>query len=483
LVRSFSLRAVFAAALLIGAAAAHGETTAAAPDASLQLPELEERTFRFFWDLANPANGLIPDRHPTPSFSSIAAVGFGLTAYPIGVERGWITRAQARERVLTTLRFLRDAPQGRQHTGVTGYQGFFYHFLYLKTGQRYGRTELSTIDTTLLLGGVLFCQSYFDADDASESEIRALAEEIYRRVNWRWAQVHPPVISMGWHPESGFLEAEWFGYNEAMLLYVLALASPTYAVEPGAWAAWTSTYGQDWGTLYGQEHLTFAPLFGHHYSHAWIDFHGIRDDYMRSHGSDYFENTRRATYAQRAYATSNPMHWKGYGVNVWGLTACDGPIDARLEYNGERREFHSYFARGVGKRYTFDDGTIAPSAAAGSLPFAPEVALPALQEMYRLYGKHIYSQYGFLGSFNPSFDFQVHLTLGRVVPGVGWVAGDWLGIDEGIILAMMENHRSGLIWQVMRGNPHIRLGLKRAGFKGGWLEEGDEVNENEGNRQ
>lgn len=453
------------------ATAAPAAISSPAAAAELQLSDLEERTFRFFWELANPDNGLIPDRWPTPSFSSIAAVGFGLTAYPIGVERGWITRAQARDRVLTTLRFLRDAPQGPQKSGVTGHQGFFYHFLDMKQGLRFQQVELSTIDTTLLLGGVLFCQSYFDGVDPGEAQIRNVADEIYRRVNWRWTQARPPVVSMGWHPESGFLEAEWYGYNEAILLYVLALASPTHPVDRDAWQAWVSTYPLDWGTLHGQEHLTFAPLFGHHYSHAWIDFRGIRDEYMRARGFDYAENTRRATYAQQAYAIANPGGWKGYGENVWGLTACDGPVNARLRYAGERRQFRSYSARGVGKRYTFDDGTIAPSAAAGSLPFAPEIALPALREIKRLYGQHVYGQYGFLGSFNPSFDYQVKPGDGRVIPGFGWVAGDWLGIDQGIILLMLENHRSELIWRVMRDNPYIRLGLTRAGFTGGWLDE------------
>lgn len=454
------------------AAAAAAPRASTSARADLQLDDLEERTFRFFWETTNPTNGLVPDRHPTPSFSSIAAVGFGLTAYPIGVERGWITRMQARDRTLATLRFFRNAPQGPQAKGVTGHQGFFYHFLDMRSGLRFQRIELSTIDTTLLLGGVLFVQSYFDGRDPGEAEIRKLADEIYRGVNWRWAQARPPVVSMGWHPESGFLEAEWYGYNEAMLLYVLALASPTHAVEPEAWKAWVSTYRLDWGTLHGQEHLTFAPLFGHHYSHAWIDFRGIQDEYMRARKLDYAENTKRATYAQQAYAQANPGRWKGYSENVWGLTACDGPVNLQLLYRGERRQFRSYSARGVGKRYTFDDGTIAPSAAAGSLPFAPEIALPALREIYRLHGEYVYGQYGFLGSFNPSFEYKVRLSDGRVIPGVGWVAGDWLGIDQGIILLMLENHRSEMIWRVMRDNPYVRLGLQRAGFSGGWLDEG-----------
>jgi hypothetical protein len=276
---------------------------------------------------------------------------------------------------------------------------------------------------------------------------------------------------MGWTPEAGHIKADWRGYNEAMLLYVLALASPTHPVDPSAWTDWTSTYGEDWGTLYQQEHLTFAPLFGHHYSHAWIDFRGIRDEYMGSRNLDYFENSRRATYAQRAYAIANPLRWKGYGENIWGLTACDGPADVELEYAGQRRRFRTYAARGIGIRRTFDDGTVAPSAAAGSLPFAPEIVLPALLQIHERYGSHVYSTYGFLGAFNPSFEYDVPLQYGRRIPGVGWVAGDYLGIDQGIMLAMIENHRSGLIWRVMRTNPYIRLGLQRAGFTGGWLDE------------
>jgi hypothetical protein len=440
------------------------------PSADAFLAELEERTFRYFWDLANPANGLVPDRSPKPSFSSIAAVGFGLTAYPIGVERGYITREQAVERVLATLRFFRDAPQGPQASGVTGYQGFFYHFLDMNRGERYRQVELSTVDTTLLLAGMLFCQSYFDRGDPGESEIRALADDIYARANWQWAQARAPAISMGWHPETGFIHDDWRGYNEAMLVYVLALASPTFPVGSDAWTEWTRTYDDTWGTLYGQEHLSFAPLFGHHFSHAWIDFRGIRDAYMRGRDLDYAENSRRATLAQRAYAAANPMRWKGYDADVWGLTACDGPATVELDYLGERRQFRSYTARGVGIRHSFDDGTLCPSAAAGSLPFAPEIVVPALLEMRRRHGEHIYSTYGFLGAFNPSFDYDVPLEDGRLVPGAGWVATDWLGIDQGIILLMLENYRSQFIWRVMRTNPHIRLGLQRAGFAGGWLD-------------
>ncbi|HEX9943896.1 MAG TPA: glucoamylase family protein [Thermoanaerobaculia bacterium] len=432
------------------------------------IADLQERTFRFFWDLAQPENGLIPDRWPTPSFSSVAAVGFGLTAYPIGAERGWVTREDARRRVLTTLRFLANAPQGPEPAGRTGYKGFFYHFLDMKTGTRFEQVELSTIDTTLLLAGVLFCQSYFDRDEPGEAEIRSLAETLYRRVDWTWIQPRAPLVSMGWTSEKRFHTYDWRGFNEAMILYVLALGSPTHPIEPEGWEAFTSTY--QWADFYSQEHVNFAPLFGHQYSHVWIDFRGIRDAYMRAKGIDYFENSRRAVLSQRAYAIDNPDGFRGYGANVWGLTACDGPLDGELTVDGRKIRFMTYAARGVARGEIRDDGTIAPTAAASSIAFAPEAVLPAIEEMHRRWGGHLFSKYGFLDSFNPTLNVETPTKHGRVVPGVGWFDGDYLGIDQGPIVAMIENHRSGLVWRVMRRNPHVRRGLERAGFTGGWLE-------------
>lgn len=451
------------------ASAAAGQAQAGVTPAAAEqfLDDLQERTFRFFWETTNPRNGLVPDRHPTPSFSSIAAVGFGLTAYPIGVERGYVTREAARQRTLTTLRFFHDAPQGPAARGMTGYKGFFYHFLDMQTGERFQENELSTVDTALFLAGALFAQSYFDGAHPEEVEIRKLAEELYRRADWRWTQVRSPTIVMGWRPEEGFLAYDWIGYNEAMLVYILALGSSTSPVEPDAWDAWVRGYDDDWGTHHGQEHLSFRPHFGHQYTHVWVDFRGIQDSYMRRRGIDYFENSRRATYAQRAYAIENPGRWKGYGENVWGITACDGPADIELDHAGKRRAFRTYAGRGMGH---LDDGTLAPTAAAASIPFAPEIAIPAVIEMHRRHGEHIYSTYGFLDAFNPSFEFDVPVQHGRIIPGTGWVGSDYLGIDQGPIVAMMENHRSELVWRVMRKNPHIRKGLERAGFTGGWLE-------------
>ena len=433
------------------------------------LEELEERTFNFFWDTAEPGTGLIPDRWPRPPFSSIAAVGFALNAYAIGVERGYVTRAAARARVLTTLRFLFEAQQGTSPDEASGYQGFFYHFVNFGTGRRYGDSELSTVDTALLMAGVLFVGGYFDQDQAEEAEIRRLADELYKRVNWPWAMLAPD-IRMAWSPELEFGRHDWRGYNEAMLVFVLALGSPTYPATASTWVAWTSDYYRAWGTIEGQTHLTFGPMFGHQYSQVWLDLRGIKDEFMWPLNMDYFENSRRAVLSQRAYAIRNPMDWRGYGPNIWGLTASDGPGWFKLDYLGQSRQFYSYAARGIGLYETHDDGTIAPTASIGSLPFAPEVVIPAIHAMHKQYGRHIYGKYGFVDAFNPSFDYDVPLKHGRRVRGVGWVGDEYLGIDQGPIISMLENYRSELIWSVMKRNQYIQRGLRRAGFEGGWLE-------------
>ncbi|WP_040152367.1 glucoamylase family protein, partial [Xanthomonas citri] len=370
--------------------------------------DIERRTFQFFWDTTNEVNGLSPDRFPSRPFASIASVGFALTAYPIGIENGWVSRNQAIDRTLTTLKFFRDAPMGPQKTGRAGYKGFYYHFLDMQQGNRYDSwVELSSVDTALLMMGVLFTQSYYDGEDPREKEIRQIADTLYKRVDWRWLQQRAPLISMGWFPESGFINHDWMGYNEAMMLYILALGSPTHGVDPDAWTSWTRTYNNDWGVYQGQEYLSFGPLFGHQYSHVWIDFRDIQDQYMRERGIDYFLNSRRATLAQRDYAIDNPMKWKDYGENVWGLTASDGPQNTSQEYRGEQRQFRHYSSRGAGLRENFDDGTIVPSAAISSIVFAPEVVIPATEEMHKRYGDFLYSSYGFLDSFNPSFNYDI----------------------------------------------------------------------------
>jgi len=446
------------------------------PELPALFRDIERRTFQFFWDTTNETNGMTPDRYPSRPFASVASVGFALTAYPIGIENGWVSRSQAVDRTLTTLKFLQGLKQGKQPTGTAGYKGFYYHFLDMQTGERFNTwVELSTVDTSLLLMGVLFAQSYYDKDEPREKQIRDLAEQIYRRVDWTWIQPRSPLISMGWFPESEFINHDWTGYSEGMMVYILALGSPTHAVEPDAWQVWTRTYNEIWGVYQNQEYLSYGPLFTHQYTQVWVDFRGIQDDFMREHGMDYFENSRRAAYAHRQYAIANPMKWKDYGENVWGLTASDGPQQTLQDYHDEQREFRHYSARGAGLRDNFDDGTIAPTAAISSLPFAPELVIPATEEMHKRFGDYLYSSYGFLDSFNRSFTYDIPLKTGRVVPDNGWVASDYIGIDQGPILAMIANYRNDFVWDVMKKNPHIRKGLERAGFRGGWLaaEEGE----------
>ena len=436
------------------------------------LDTLQRRTFQWFWDTTDPRTGLTPDRWPSRTFSSVAAIGFALTAYPIGAERGYVTRSAAAERTLTTLRFLWQLPQGETATSVAGYKGFFYHFLDFEKGQRFEKVELSTIDTSLLLAGALFCQSYFADTARAEVAIRAYADSLYRRVEWTWPRNRPPAVNMGWRPEGGgaFEPFDWRGYDEGMILYVLALGSPTHAIESSAWDEWTKNY--QWREFYGQQHVNFAPLFGHQYSHVWVDFRGIRDAYMRGKGIDYFENSRRATIAQREYAIDNPYKWVGYGATEWGLTASDGPRDGPVTVDGIPRVFFTYSARGAAWNEIRDDGTLAPTAVGGSVPFAPEITIPTLIAMREKYGDHLFTKYGFLDAFNATFP-KTGLTpqAGSVAPGIAWFDSDYLGIDQGPIIAMIENHRSGLVWRVMRTNPYIKAGLKRAGFTGGWLDQ------------
>lgn len=436
------------------------------------LDTLQERTFDWFWEFSDPTTGLVRDRAPSPSFASIAAVGFGLTAYPIGVERGYVTRAAARERTLATLRHFWTSPQGPEPTGENiGYRGSYFHFLDWETGLRHVPTELSSIDTALLIAGVLFAGEYFDGSHAEEVEIRALADSIYRRVDWSYFQEPGPALRMGWRPERGFGPAEWIGYNEALILLVLALGSPTHPVGTEAWDAWLTRYPERWGEFYGHEHLMYAPLFVHQYSHVWIDFRGIQDAFMREKGIDYFENSRRATLSQRAYATDNPMGWRDYGPDIWGLTASSGPMGGTLEIDGEERTFRRYWARGAARGDIRDDGTIVPTAAGGSIPFAPEETIAALKAMRARYGELVFREHGFVDAFNPTLNVAgVEVDRGAIVPGVGWFEDDYLGIDQGPIVAMIENYRSELVWATMKRSPYIVRGLCRAGFSGGWLE-------------
>jgi len=423
------------------------------------LDSLSLKTFNFFWDLADSTTGNQPDRWPSKSFSSIAATGFGLTSYLIGVDRGYITREQAAQRVLKTLTFFSNSPKGDKESGITGYKGFFYHFIDMRTGLRFQEVELSTIDTGLLMAGILSCQSFFDKENETETKIRNMADSLFLSVEWDWAMNGESTMSMGWHPEKGFIKARWRGYNEGMILYIMGLGSPTHPIPNDSWTAWTKTY--QWGSYFGQEHINFGPLFGHQYSHMYIDFKGIQDEYMGAKGIDYFENSRRATIANRQYCILNPGGYTGYNENIWGLTACDGPGNS--DNSNPNASFDGYSARGAAQWYIHDDGTIAPTAVGGSVPFAPEICLPALEAMHKNYGDKIYSKYGFIDAFN--------LSLPHKDGTAGWADSDYLGIDQGPILIQLQNYRNRFVWDLMKKNKYITAGLKKAGFKRGWLGE------------
>lgn len=421
-----------------------------------QLETLQRLTFDYFLKETNPENGLVPDSTRQDSPCSITATGFALAAYPVGVERGFIGRSDAGKRTLTTLRFFLNSPQGPE-PDATGYKGFYYHFLDMKTGRRTWNSELSTIDSAFLIAGALSAAEYFDRDTKSEREIRELAGAIYARADWKWAQNRGVTVTHGWRPETGFIRYRWQGYSEALMLYVLGLASPTYPLSAKSYKAWSRTY--KWKKLYGQEFLYAGPLFIHQLSHMWIDFRGIQDGYMRKHNSDYFENSRRATYIQQQYAMRNPREFKGYGEHIWGLTASDGPGPARKKFKGKWRRFYDYNARGV--PHGPDDGTLAPWAVVASLPFAPEIVLPSIQYFDEMFPE-MSSQYGFKCSFNPTFS---------TVANKRWISKGYYGLDQGPIVLMIENYRSEFLWRLMRRCPYIIEGLRRAGFSGGWLSE------------
>ncbi|MBK8556718.1 MAG: prolyl oligopeptidase family serine peptidase [Lewinellaceae bacterium] len=459
---------LFLGLFLLGMTLAVAQTNTSKPQ-PFSLDALEYRSFLYFWETTDTLNWQVPDRWPTESFSSIAATGFGLSSYIVGAERKWISREQAADRILKTLRVLQALPQGDAVSGVSGYQGFFYHFLDFKQAQRFKDVELSSIDTGLLLMGILSCQSYFDGNTPAEKSIREIADALYRRVDWNWMLNQNNRLSMGWRPERGFIPSEWSGYNEAMLLYVLALGSPTHPIPQAAWQSWCNSYY--WDEYMGQVHVNFGPLFGHQYSQTWIDFRGIQDAYMREKGIDYFENSRRATLANYAYCQENPKNFKGYSDKVWGLTASDGPMDWAYKHDPKKKckdiweaGFQGYSARGVATDYLTDDGTLVPTAAGGSVAFAPEICIPALQAMWETYYDSLVGDYGFKDAFNPSF------TACGKLPN-GWFDVDYLGIDQGPILLMIENYRSQLLWNIMKKNPYIVAGLQRAGFQGGWLSE------------
>jgi hypothetical protein len=422
-----------------------------------ELEALQHETFRYFLHETNPRNGLVVDKTAPDWPASIAATGLALAAYPVSVERGFTRRTAAIDRVLTTLRFFWNSRQGPE-PDATGYHGFYYHFLDMRTGQRAWKCELSTVDSAILLAGALTAGAYFDAPTAEETEIRSLADALYRRADWTWAQDRGATVTHGWKPETGFLEWRWRGYDEALVLYVLGLGSPTHPLPEESYAAWASTY--EWRTSHGYDYLYAGPLFTHQLSHVWIDFRGIQDAFMRDKGIDYFENTRRATHVQRAYAIEDPLNFKRYGKDCWGITASDGPGPESVKVGGVERRFFGYLARGVPDGP--DDGTIAPWAVVASLPFAPEIVLPAIDYLVHHVHLKLGNPYGFKASFNPTYPAP------SGSPN-GWVSPWHYGINQGPIIAMIENHRTGLPWRLMRDCPYVVTGLRRAGFTGGWL--------------
>ena len=391
------------------------------------LEDLQKRLFRYFWEQGDTQTGLVPDRARTDASAldenhqnvgSIAATGFGLTALCIASERRWIDSASAIERTRVTLRFFADRAFHQR--------GWFYHWLDTKTGQRRWNSEVSSIDTALLLGGVLTVRQCFPNDP----EITRLATQIYQRVDFRWMlNGDPLLLSHGWKPETGFLRPRWDTYSEDTILYLLAIGS--HSITPRSWyALWKDRYryeGHSYFTTIG------VPLFMHQYSHAWVDYRGRRE--TRGDRIDYFENSVKATLAHRAFCTNLAHAFPGYGPDIWGITASDSA--------------KGYLAWGGPPHDADIDGTVVPSAAGGSLMFTPELSVRALRTMREKYGEKIYGRYGFVDAFNPN---------------TGWVNRDVIGINQGIILLSAENARTGKVWRWFMKNPEIPTAMRRVGL-------------------
>src|SRR5665213_1396390 len=428
------------------------------PSDDAMLDQLQKETFAYFLNESNSENGLVRDKTATDWPASIAATGFALASYPIGVERSFLTRGDAIKRTLVTLRFFSRSQQGTE-VDATGYRGFYYHFLDMQTGRRAWKCELSTIDSAFFIAGALSAAMYFDRDTPDEREVREHAHALYQRVDWRWAQDGHHTISMGWKPETGFLRYRWHGYNEALLLYVLGLGSPTFPLVGESYATWSSTYR--WKKIYDIEFLYAGPLFIHQLSHLWLDLRGIQDDFMRKKGMDYFENSRRATLVQQRYAIRNPHGFAHYGEHCWGVTASDGPGPVTIRVDGIERKFFDYVARGA--PFGPDDGTVAPWAVVASLPFAPEIVVPTIHHFNKLRLRET-NPYGFKGTFNPTYPDKG----GRPY---GWVTLWHFGLNQGPIVMMIDNYRTAFLWRLMRRCSYVVNGLRRAGFRNGWVEE------------
>lgn len=428
------------------------------PDEEM-LSVLQRETFAYFLKEANVKTGLIADKTQPGSPSSIAATGLGLSCYIAGIESGFISRADAIKRTLTILKFFYNSHQGTE-ADATGYKGFYYHFLDMETGKRVWKCELSTVDTTILLTGILTARYYFTGKNKSEGEIRKLADKLYERVDWQWALNGKDSISHGWKPESGFLRSRWNKkYSEAHIIYILALGSPTFPISPSGYKKWTSTF--EWIKIYDIECIYAGPLFIHQMSQIWLDCKGISDDFNRRIGIDYFENSRRATQIHQQYAIENPLGFAHYGKNGWGLTASDGPGPATRTIAGVKRKFYNYIARGA--PYGPDDGTISPWAVVTSLPFLPKVVISTMRHAIERRDFEKHHDYGFDASYNPTFPEKNTMSH-------SWISEWQFGLNQGPVILMIENFKSGLIWNIMKKCPPVVNGLRRAGFSGGWLD-------------
>ncbi len=391
------------------------------------LEDLSRRSFRFFWENADPDTGLVVDRVRTDGsppdashrkVASIASTGFGLTALCIAAERRWLKPKEAQERVLRSLRFLAEK--------MPHHKGWFYHFVNMRTGERVWKSELSSIDTTLLLAGVLTARQYYKYDP----EIFRHATKIYERIDFPWMlNNHRSLLSMGWHPESGFIKARWDNYSEHPMLYLMAIGSSTHPLSPASWYAWE----RNWNHYKKYTFLGKAPLFTHQYSHAWVDFRNRRE--IKASRVDYFENSIIATRAHRDFCIDLAKEFPGYSENVWGITASDSA--------------KGYVAWGGPPRNPAIDGTVVPCAAAGSLMFTPDISVPALRTMYEKFGERIYGRYGFTDAFNPNTD---------------WINPDVIGIDVGITLLSAENLRTGNVWRWFMRNGEIPRAMKVVGL-------------------
>jgi len=393
------------------------------------LEDLERRSFQYFWEEADAETGLVPDRARMDgstldenhrNVASIAATGFGLTGLCIAADRNWINRNQAQERTRNTLRFFANKAFHQR--------GWFYHWLDAKTGERRWNSEVSSIDTALLLAGVLTARQYFRDDP----EIRQLATKIYERVDFHWMlNGQQLLLSHGWKPETGFLKPRWDTYSEDTILYLLAIGSPTHSISPASWyALWRDRYryeGHAYFTTIG------VPLFMHQYAHAWIDYRNWRE--TKADRIDYFENSVKATLAHRAFCMNLANDFPAFGPNVWGITASDSA--------------KGYLAWGGPPRDPAIDGTVVPSAAGGSLMFTPELSVAALRTMREKYRQKVYGKYGFIDAFNP---------------GSSWVDSDVIGINVGIILLSAENATTGNVWSWFMRNPEIPRAMRLAGM-------------------